>query len=402
MPLTVLGEGYREFSEPRFFECGAQSEVEQIENPVDKAFAFYAKSDGSADFQLWKFDASSTAAAGESVIVPLNPLYATTGRWIKIPVGGGGGSGVWTEDASGVYITDQPTGVVLNPAVADGSSAVAFEFNSNNSLSSFGAKLLTIGNGGANRTGVSRLGGFIVGEATDDWYGDISGAALVSVRSVARGDPNSAFNTLWIESTDENSLDSNFSVNTSTSQLQLQAYVNGTRRILLEPTLSDGNTSYLFDTSISHTSGNLMEVKNNGAKQSQLDYDGNLTIGDGNGTPKFLANGVAGSASISSLGVLRLLPSSSLKTYLNPPAVDGDTAYTFDTSITHTSGNLVDVLNNGTAKFSVDYRGAIVVGSSPPANAASAGVAGTITWDSGFVYVCVAANTWKRAAIATW
>lgn len=42
------------------------------------------------------------------------------------------------------------------------------------------------------------------------------------------------------------------------------------------------------------------------------------------------------------------------------------------------------------------------VASDPPATAASAGAAGTITWDSGFVYVCTATDTWKRVAIATW
>ena len=37
-----------------------------------------------------------------------------------------------------------------------------------------------------------------------------------------------------------------------------------------------------------------------------------------------------------------------------------------------------------------------------PASATAAGNAGDICWDSSFVYVCVATNTWKRAAIATW
>lgn len=37
-----------------------------------------------------------------------------------------------------------------------------------------------------------------------------------------------------------------------------------------------------------------------------------------------------------------------------------------------------------------------------PASAAATGTTGTITWDSSYVYVCIAANTWKRAAIATW
>lgn len=37
-----------------------------------------------------------------------------------------------------------------------------------------------------------------------------------------------------------------------------------------------------------------------------------------------------------------------------------------------------------------------------PASASAAGRQGEIAWDSGFIYVCVATNTWKRAAIATW
>lgn len=37
-----------------------------------------------------------------------------------------------------------------------------------------------------------------------------------------------------------------------------------------------------------------------------------------------------------------------------------------------------------------------------PASAAAAGVKGQVAWDASYVYVCVATNTWKRAAIATW
>jgi len=37
-----------------------------------------------------------------------------------------------------------------------------------------------------------------------------------------------------------------------------------------------------------------------------------------------------------------------------------------------------------------------------PASASAAGNAGDICWDSGYVYVCVATNTWKRASLATW
>lgn len=38
----------------------------------------------------------------------------------------------------------------------------------------------------------------------------------------------------------------------------------------------------------------------------------------------------------------------------------------------------------------------------PPATAASTGTTGQIEWDANYVYVCVATNTWKRAALSTW
>lgn len=37
-----------------------------------------------------------------------------------------------------------------------------------------------------------------------------------------------------------------------------------------------------------------------------------------------------------------------------------------------------------------------------PATATSIGVVGSIAYDAGFIYICVAANTWKRVAIAAW
>ncbi len=37
-----------------------------------------------------------------------------------------------------------------------------------------------------------------------------------------------------------------------------------------------------------------------------------------------------------------------------------------------------------------------------PATSSGTGTIGDITWDSGFVYVCVDTNTWKRSTISTW
>ena len=55
-----------------------------------------------------------------------------------------------------------------------------------------------------------------------------------------------------------------------------------------------------------------------------------------------------------------------------------------------TSGSLTA---SGTVIFST---------SSTPASASATGTAGTITWDTSYIYVCTAANTWKRAALSTW
>lgn len=43
-----------------------------------------------------------------------------------------------------------------------------------------------------------------------------------------------------------------------------------------------------------------------------------------------------------------------------------------------------------------------VATSKTPASAAATGNAGEICWDASYIYVCTAANTWKRAALSTW
>lgn len=42
------------------------------------------------------------------------------------------------------------------------------------------------------------------------------------------------------------------------------------------------------------------------------------------------------------------------------------------------------------------------ISSTVPATSTSTGVAGTVAFDSTYVYVCVATNSWKRIALQTW
>lgn len=70
-----------------------------------------------------------------------------------------------------------------------------------------------------------------------------------------------------------------------------------------------------------------------------------------------------------------------------------------------TAGAIVggsDILVTDPVGWTVYDNGAFGISSLAPANASSTGVAGTITWAAGFLYVCTATNVWKRAALATW
>lgn len=46
--------------------------------------------------------------------------------------------------------------------------------------------------------------------------------------------------------------------------------------------------------------------------------------------------------------------------------------------------------------------GKVIVGTHTPSSASASGAAGMIAWDSSYIYIATASNTWKRAAIATW
>lgn len=52
--------------------------------------------------------------------------------------------------------------------------------------------------------------------------------------------------------------------------------------------------------------------------------------------------------------------------------------------------------------FTVNKGAFVVAANSAPAAANSTGTTGTIAWDSDYVYVCVATDTWKRANLSTW
>ena len=45
--------------------------------------------------------------------------------------------------------------------------------------------------------------------------------------------------------------------------------------------------------------------------------------------------------------------------------------------------------------------GTVSIQSAAPSSSTASGVQGTVTWDSNYIYICVATNTWKRVSIST-
>ena len=44
----------------------------------------------------------------------------------------------------------------------------------------------------------------------------------------------------------------------------------------------------------------------------------------------------------------------------------------------------------------------VTISNTVPANSSSTGMAGNISYDSSYIYVCVANNTWMRASLTSW
>jgi len=79
----------------------------------------------------------------------------------------------------------------------------------------------------------------------------------------------------------------------------------------------------------------------------------------------------------------------------------------------NTTTNVLNYLSAGTLDFTGrtiwnDTKGIsrteqlIVNNTNPPSTASDVGDMGTVAWDSNYLYICVATDTWKRSAISTW
>jgi hypothetical protein len=143
-----------------------------------------------------------------------------------------------------------------------------------------------------------------------------------------------------------------------------------------------------------------------------IDVDGAFTVADttGNistsGTLGVTGQSTLGSAAVSDLtsgrvvlaGTSGELEDSAGLTFNGTQLdVDGDVA------IGASSKLLVGASSDsGGALLQVNGDRVRIATAKTPASASATGTTGEICWDASYIYVCVATNTWKRAAIVTW
>lgn len=230
--------------------------------------------------------------------------------------GGAGGDSLWEEapllagyirpkDGKSAYSpalklgTEASPEVFLNPAAADGVTAVAYLFDTANSFTTDGAKLVSIKTGGVEQLYVNHQGSLRIGPNVDDSGDDLT-YSIVSSRSLLDGDDannkidlistnNENFDyygniTLWTLAhvTHPSALISLLAGTASDTTITLYAdpdthyvaiSVAGVQRMLLDPSMNDGaNVAYLLDTTDTrvNAAGQLLAVKNRGTSAFQV------------------------------------------------------------------------------------------------------------------------------------
>lgn len=141
-----------------------------------------------------------------------------------------------------------------------------------------------------------------------------------------------------------------------------------------------------------------------------------LAISTGGSGKLFVNN--AGEVDISSANARLYITTTGTNTAV---ATLRNASYYYNINLDGTNGALT--FYNGTERLRIDSSGRLLVNTSTntggallqvndnririataktPASATDTGSAGEICWDTSYIYVCTATNTWKRAALSTW
>lgn len=218
-----------------------------------------------------------------------------------------GGAGYWyanSTDSKPHYIADDGTDYDLTgggtgPAFSDlvwTNNAGVVQLVGTNSLNIFPAS-----------------GGIYVGPNTEAYWGYDPNVVLIAYSDANAGDPN--YREIYLEAVGSGvssvvdifartnqavltvmSGSNGLGVTGESGDTFLQLIADGVTGVLFRPGIADGSTPYTFDTSINHTSGNLLEVENLDVDKFTVGFDGSgtfagmVTVRETSGTPITLIN----------------------------------------------------------------------------------------------------------------
>jgi len=130
-----------------------------------------------------------------------------------------------------------------------------------------------------------------------------------------------------------------------------------------------------------------------------------------NGVPLYLgtAQNTKVTADITQLQLSCLTQGQNFEIDVNPSGISTTALYVASTSsymgvFTKSPTATLDVNGNANIRGNLTLTGTYLTisTSQTPSSSSAVGLPGQIAWDSGYVYVCVATNTWKRSALTTW
>ena len=150
------------------------------------------------------------------------------------------------------------------------------------------------------------------------------------------------------------------------------------------------------DTGLYHVTANTIGVAANGILRAKVDPDGITSLGLNNQikTTDYVTSTTGSNFQMSLLNSTGST-SGRLEVYNAGGATGGVLNVNTDKNgaINFGSG---DTAFAGKSTFSATVIHSL---SATPATSTATGTVGTISWDTGYIYICTAANTWKRVAI---
>lgn len=209
-----------------------------------------------------------------------------------------------------VAFTDTVGALSVESEVADGASAVAFSFDTANALSTSGSTFASLLNNGEQIAKIAPNGGVFIGKNIEGTL-DFSELGFSAVSSLADDGVGYIQSYLAAINSDEDTEEAYYrlelnNVPSGSSKITLGCYdetfdyrwyqqtsignnnlnefgfaENGNVVLLqFRPMTEAGDTPYIFDTGVAHTSGNLVEFKNNGTLKASVNFAGKLTVLD--------------------------------------------------------------------------------------------------------------------------